>query len=118
MSIEDEILGNPVLREISESLESERAREVLANQTAKGLAKYGTTVNIDDYSLVEWIDHAIEEAMDMIVYYNCIIKKLIESGIKENDLIVHLFKSEFIEMMNKLEFLFNFRKKQLESVKQ
>lgn len=111
MTIEEQILANPVLREISGLLESERAREVLANQTAKGLAKYGTTVNLDDFSLVEWIDHAIEEAMDMIVYYNCIIKKLIDSGIKENDLIVHLFKSELLEMTNKVEFLLNFRKK-------
>ncbi|GAB0170530.1 hypothetical protein LSPCS325_39670 [Lysinibacillus sp. CTST325] len=118
MSIEDEILANPILREISGLLESERAKEVLANQTAKGFAKYGTTVNIDDYSLVEWIDHAIEEAMDQMVYYNCIIKKLIESGIKEIDLIVQLFKSEVLEMTNKIDFLVNFRKKQLESVEQ
>ncbi|QDP99439.1 hypothetical protein FOH38_02085 [Lysinibacillus fusiformis] len=109
MKIDEQILANPVLREVQNLLE---------NQTAKGLAKYGTTVNIDDYSLVEWIDHAIEEAMDMIVYYNCIIKKLIESGIKEIDLIVQLFKSEASEMAYKVDFLVNFRKKQLESVEQ
>lgn len=118
MSIEDEILANTVLRELGELLQSERAKEVLIKQTAKGLAKYRKTVDINDYSLVEWFDHAIEEAMDMMVYYNCIIKKLIDSGIKENDLIVQLFKSELLEMTHKVDFLVNFRNKKLESVKQ
>ncbi len=40
MKIEDEILANPVLREVQNLLEF---------QTAKGLAKYGTTVNPLDY---------------------------------------------------------------------
>lgn len=69
MSIEDEILANPVLREIQNSLEL---------QTAKGLAKYGTTVNPMDYSTIEWIEHAIQESMDKIVYLTVLKQKLEE----------------------------------------
>lgn len=69
MSIEDEILANPVLREIQNSLEL---------QTAKGLAKYGTTVNPTDYSTIEWIEHAIQESMDKIVYLTVLKQKLEE----------------------------------------
>ena len=68
MSIEDEILANPV-REIQNSLEL---------QTAKGLAKYGTTVNPMDYTTIEWIEHAIQESMDKIVYLTVLKQKLEE----------------------------------------
>ncbi|WP_107893719.1 hypothetical protein [Lysinibacillus mangiferihumi] len=69
MSIEDEILANPVLREIQNSLEL---------QTAKGLAKYGTTVNPMDYTTIEWIEHALQESMDKIVYLTVLKQKLEE----------------------------------------
>ncbi|MEK5331995.1 hypothetical protein [Lysinibacillus sp. FSL W8-0992] len=69
MTIEDEILANPVLREVQSLLE---------NQTAKGLAKYGTTVNPLDYTTIEWIDHAIQESMDKIVYLTVLKQKLEE----------------------------------------
>jgi len=69
MSIEDEILANPVLREIQNSLEL---------QTAKGLAKYGTTVNPMDYTTIEWIEHARQELMDELVYLTVLKQKLEE----------------------------------------
>lgn len=69
MSIEDEILANPVLREVQSLLEL---------QTAKGLAKYGTTVNPMDYTTIEWIEHAIQESMDKIVYLTVLKQKLEE----------------------------------------
>ena len=34
----------------------------------KGLMKYGMTVSQNPLSTNEWIDHAIEEALDFVVY--------------------------------------------------
>ncbi len=50
----------------------------LISQTNKGVEKYGATVNPDDYSTVEWIDHAIEESIDHIVYLTCLKTKIVE----------------------------------------
>ena len=33
-----------------------------------GIKKYGTTLERDDLSTDQWIDHAIEEAMDLVLY--------------------------------------------------
>lgn len=75
MSIEDEVLANPILREV---------RDLLENQTAKGLAKYGNTVNPSDYSTIEWIDHARQELMDELVYLTILKQKMeeLQNGIK------------------------------------
>lgn len=59
MNIQEQIIANSILREVNEKLEL---------QTAKGLAKYKTTVNAEDYSEVEWIDHTCEELIDTLVY--------------------------------------------------
>lgn len=69
MTIDDEILANPVLREVN---------ELLQNQTAKGLAKYGTTVNPMDYTTIKWLKHYREEMIDGAVYATIVIKKLEE----------------------------------------
>lgn len=69
MTIDDEILANPVLREVN---------ELLQNQIAKGLAKYGKTVNPMDYTTIEWIEHARQELMDELVYLTVLKQKLEE----------------------------------------
>lgn len=69
--IQQEINNNPVLKDVQALFEA---------QTAKGLDKYGNTVNIDEYNLSEWIDHVLQEKMDEIVYLMTIkhkIKKVI-----------------------------------------
>ncbi|MEY4282257.1 MAG: hypothetical protein RLZ39_1669 [Bacteroidota bacterium] len=33
-----------------------------------GLNKYGTTLDRDDLSTEQWLDHAIEEALDLSLY--------------------------------------------------
>jgi hypothetical protein len=33
-----------------------------------GIKKYGTTMERDDLTTEQWIDHAIEEAMDLVLY--------------------------------------------------
>lgn len=68
MTIEEHIIANDVLREVNELLE---------NQTVKGLVKYGTTINPDDYTLEQWIDHAREELVDTLVYLR-VIKRIIK----------------------------------------
>lgn len=50
----------------------------LVTQTNKGVEKYGKTVDPDNYSTVEWIDHAIEESIDHIVYLTCLKEKIVE----------------------------------------
>ncbi len=69
MTIEDQILANPVLREVN---------ELLQNQTAKGIAKYGTTVNPMDYTVIEWIEHARQELLDELVYLTVLKQKMEE----------------------------------------
>lgn len=69
MTIEEQILANPVLQEIQTLLEL---------QTAKGIAKYGTTVNPMDHSTIEWLKHYREEMIDGAVYATVVIQKLEE----------------------------------------
>jgi hypothetical protein len=33
-----------------------------------GIKKYGTTLERNDLTTEQWIDHAIEEAMDLVLY--------------------------------------------------
>ncbi|MFF2793513.1 hypothetical protein [Lysinibacillus xylanilyticus] len=69
MTIEEQILANPALRDVQNLLEL---------QTAKGLAKYGTTVNPMDHSTIEWLKHYREEMIDGAVYATVVIQKLEE----------------------------------------
>lgn len=50
----------------------------LISQTNKGVEKYGNTVNPDEYSTIEWIDHAIEESIDHVVYLTVLKQKIVE----------------------------------------
>ncbi|ETT84193.1 hypothetical protein MKZ08_08375 [Viridibacillus sp. FSL R5-0477] len=78
MTISDEILANPILHELQNLLE---------NQTAKGIAKYPNTVNVDDYSLVGWAKHAQEETLDKLVYLTCMKVKATEMEMKIDKLL-------------------------------
>jgi hypothetical protein len=55
----DELNKNQILRNVQELLEK---------QTKKGLEKYGTTVNPDDYDFIGWLEHLQQEMVDAIVY--------------------------------------------------
>jgi hypothetical protein len=57
--IPKQIQNNDILKEV---------QELLLKQTKKGLEKYGNTVNPDDYTLLEWIDHVLQEKVDELVY--------------------------------------------------
>lgn len=61
------MLGNPVYTAIVQRL---------VQQQAKGHEKYGTLINIDDYSLIEWIEHTQQELTDQLVYFECVKQTL------------------------------------------
>ena len=42
----------------------------------RGFLKYGTTMDREDLSLNEWIQHALEESMDLCLYLNKIKQQL------------------------------------------
>lgn len=54
-------------------IEEKVAKEILA-RSKKGFAKYGVTMERDDLTRLEWLQHAKEEAMDLAVY----LQKLID----------------------------------------
>lgn len=41
-----------------------------------GKAKYGTTLDREDFSLYDWCEHSIEEAMDLILYLRKVQKMI------------------------------------------
>ena len=46
-----------------------------------GKKKYGTTLDSDDLTIVEWINHTQEELMDATLYLEKLKKTLIEKGL-------------------------------------
>jgi hypothetical protein len=52
----------------------------LRNRSAEGMKKYGTTMMRDDLTTEEWIDNAIEEALDFANYLERLKRKLKEEG--------------------------------------
>lgn len=66
------------IQEINKNAILSQVLEKFINQTEKGIKKYGHTVDPHDYSAIEWIDHAIEEHVDAIVYLTCLKYKLSE----------------------------------------
>ena len=46
-----------------------------------GKRKYGTTLDRDDLTIVEWINHTQEELMDATLYLEKLKKTLIEKGL-------------------------------------
>lgn len=47
-----------------------------------GISKYGVTLDRDDLSTLEWLQHAQEEAMDLSLYLEKIMNKIKD---KENE---------------------------------
>ena len=47
-----------------------------------GIKKYGTTLEDNELSLDEWLNHAIEEQMDNILYLTKLREELKKKGIK------------------------------------
>ena len=58
---------NPILWAVQERLDK---------QTAKGIEKYGTTVQKEDYTTTGWIEHTQDELVDALVYLETLKQKL------------------------------------------
>jgi hypothetical protein len=48
-------------------------------RSIKGKEKYGTDLDREDLALVDWLQHAKEEAMDLTLYLEKIIQTLKET---------------------------------------
>lgn len=52
---------------------------LLRARSAVGVAKYGVTLGRDDLALLDWLRHALEEALDQANYLQAAITR-IEAG--------------------------------------
>jgi histidinol dehydrogenase len=55
--------------------------EKIKSRSDLGIKKYNKTLDRTDMSTIEWLDAAIEEQMDNILYLTRLKKNLIENGI-------------------------------------
>lgn len=53
----------------------EAVRQKLKDRSEVGLMKYGTTMDRTDLSFDDWLKHAQEEAMDLCVYLEKIMRE-------------------------------------------
>ena len=60
-------MADPVFIAMPTGIEADLCAEIAARQ-AKGIQKYGTTVADNPLALREWLQHALEEALDQAVY--------------------------------------------------
>ena len=63
----------------------EKNREMLLQRSIVGLAKYGVTTDNNPLPLRAWLQHALEEALDMANYLQAAISKLDEEGAKNDN---------------------------------
>lgn len=61
----------------------ERNRELLLQRSIVGLAKYGVATDNNPLLLRDWLQHALEEALDMANYLQAVISKLDEEGMNK-----------------------------------
>ena len=77
---QDPVLQEPVLQESSQSYcQDSIVNNVISafiGRSNLGLQKYGTTLDRDDLSVLDWIQHAQEEHMDAILYLEKLKKEL------------------------------------------
>lgn len=57
----------------------------LRTRSAEGMKKYGTTMMRDDLTEEDWIDHAIEEALDFANYLEALKRKIKRSRMGGSD---------------------------------
>jgi len=55
-------------------------QQLFVRQTEKGISKYGAPVKAENLGAEEWIQHALEECADNMVYLTALKKKL-EKGV-------------------------------------
>ena len=57
----------------------EQVRQELLDRSNTGIKKYGVTLDREDLTLEEWVQHAREEALDLALYLTKIKKVIQES---------------------------------------
>ena len=62
----------------------EKVIEKIRQRAEIGLNKYNTTMERTDLTLKEWINHAMEEAMDLSVYLQRILMMLESQDVETN----------------------------------
>jgi len=68
------------MAETSPDKNVEKNRELLLRRSIVGLAKYGVTTDNNPLALRAWLQHALEEALDMANYLQAAITKLDNEG--------------------------------------
>lgn len=68
-------MADPVFIALPTGIEADLCAEIAARQ-AKGIQKYGTTMADNPLALREWLQHALEEALDQAVYLKRAIAEL------------------------------------------
>lgn len=59
----------------------EKNRELLLQRSLVGVEKYGTTTDNNPLELRQWLQHALEEALDFANYLQAAITKLEEDNV-------------------------------------
>lgn len=54
----------------------EAIRQRLLDRSVVGLAKYGVTTERTDLNDIQWLNHALEEALDFAVYLQVMISRM------------------------------------------
>ena len=62
--------------ELKDNVVLKQVMELLEKQTAKGIKKYGTTVDPKNLDIDSWINHSCEELIDLLVYLQCLKESL------------------------------------------
>lgn len=76
----DDILIDDDTQETSVDKNVESVREMLLDRSNVGIKKYGTTTCKNQLTHKQWLQHALEEALDMAVYLQAAIAKIEEDG--------------------------------------
>ena len=58
----------------------ESVRKQLLERSNVGIKKYGVTLDRNDLSLLDWLEHAKQEQMDSVLYLEKIIQELKKSN--------------------------------------
>lgn len=61
------MVGDPTVKKVVDQFK---------HRSALGIKKYGTTLAENDLSLIQWLEHAKEEAMDNVLYLQRAIDEL------------------------------------------
>lgn len=61
---------------------TERIINLIETRADKGFQTYGVTMDRDDLTAEQWIDHAIEEALDLAIYLTKIKTTLNEDNVQ------------------------------------